>query len=75
MIVVSMLLVHVCGHEHSSPQGAVYNLGSTATNPLTAVDVLFTGGPQIGPDMEKTVWCCRVLSINFGRTVHLIHKQ
>lgn len=55
MIVVSMLLVHVCGHEHSSPQGAVYNLGSTATNPLTAVDVLFTGGPQIGPDMEKMV--------------------
>lgn len=27
-IVVSTLLVHVCGHELSSPRRAVYNLGA-----------------------------------------------
>lgn len=64
MIVVSMLLVHVCG-QHSSPQRAVYNLGSTATNPLTAIQVLFTGGPQIVPEIETKV-VLKVQSIHIG---------
>lgn len=46
-----MLLVHVCG-QRSSPQRAVYNLGSAAPTPLTAIGVLFTGGPQIVPEKE-----------------------